>query len=122
VGKLLNKLPLPKPHPVARRLTEGDEVAGFEVLETPGHSPGHVAYWRAADRTLILGDVLFNLNLPTLRPGLREPYAALTPDPARNRDSARRLARLEPDLILFGHGPPSRDTRRFVEFVERLPG
>jgi hypothetical protein len=31
------------PHPVARRLREGDEVAGFEVLEVPGHSPGHVA-------------------------------------------------------------------------------
>src|SRR5688500_1439370 len=30
------------PHPVARRLREGDEVAGFKVLEVPGHSPGHV--------------------------------------------------------------------------------
>ena len=30
------------PHPVARALDEGDEVAGFTVLETPGHTPGHV--------------------------------------------------------------------------------
>ena len=102
-------------------LREGDHVADFAVLEVPGHSPGHVAYWRESDRTLICGDVLFNLSLPALRPGLREPYAALTPDPPRNRDSARRLAGLEPNLVLFGHGPPLRDGERFVRFVESLP-
>jgi hydroxyacylglutathione hydrolase len=121
LARLLSKLPSPQPHPVHRRLNEGDEVAGFIVLDVPGHSPGHVAYWRERDGTLICGDVLFNLSLPTLRPGLREPYAALTPDPARNRDSARRLAQLRPQLILFGHGPPLRDGDRFVSFVESLP-
>jgi hydroxyacylglutathione hydrolase len=121
LGKMLNRLPPPQPHPVERRLREGDEVAGFTVLETPGHSPGHVAYWRESDRTLICGDVLFNLSLPTLRPGLREPYAAFTPDLARNRDSTRRLAELRPNIVLFGHGPPLRDGDRFVRFVESLP-
>ena len=53
------------PHPVARALHEGDEVAGFTVLETPGHSRGHVAFWRESDRVLILGDVLNNMNLMT---------------------------------------------------------
>jgi hydroxyacylglutathione hydrolase len=120
-AKLLSKLPLPKPHPVEKKLREGDQVAGFEVLDVPGHSPGHLAYWRETDKILICGDVLFNLSLPTLKPGLREPYAAFTPDPARNRDSARRLARLEPHLIVFGHGPPLRDGERFVRFVESLP-
>jgi hydroxyacylglutathione hydrolase len=121
MAKVLKRLPPPQPHPVERRLREGDEVAGFTVLETPGHSPGHVAYWRESDRTLICGDVFFNLSLPTLRPGLREPYAAFTPDPAKNRDSARRLAELRPNLILFGHGPPLRDGDRFARFVESLP-
>jgi hydroxyacylglutathione hydrolase len=120
-ARLLSRLPLPKPHPVAKKLREGDQVGSFTVLDVPGHSPGHVAYWRADDGTLICGDVLFNLSLPTLRPGLREPYTALTPDPPRNRDSARRLAKLEPNLILFGHGPPLRDGDRFVRFVESLP-
>jgi len=121
VAKLVSKFPPPKPHPVERRLKEGDDVAGFTVLDTPGHSPGHVAYWRESDRTLICGDVLFNLSLPSLRPGLREPYVAFTPDPQRNRDSARRLAALKPNLILFGHGPPLRDGDRFVRFIESLP-
>jgi hydroxyacylglutathione hydrolase len=120
-ARLLSRLPLPKPHPVERRLREGDEVAGFTVLDVPGHSPGHVAYWRESDRTLICGDVLFNLSLPTLRPGLREPYTAFTPDPPRNRDSARKLAQLKPNLILFGHGPPLTDGDRFTSFVESLP-
>jgi glyoxylase-like metal-dependent hydrolase (beta-lactamase superfamily II) len=120
-AKLLSRLPLPQPHPVERNLREGDEVAGFTVLDVPGHSPGHVAYWRESDRTLICGDVLFNLSLPTLKPGLREPYDMLTADPPRNRDSARRLAELKPGLVLFGHGPPLRDGDSFVRFVESLP-
>ena len=121
MAKLLRRLPPPQPHPVDRRLREGDQVASFTVLDVPGHSAGHVAYWREADRTLICGDVLFNLSLPTLHSGLHEPYASFTPDPARNRDSARRLAGLRPNLILFGHGPPLRDGDRFVRFVESLP-
>ena len=107
-------------HPVARRLREGDEVGGFTVLETPGHCAGHVSYWRAADRVLVLGDVLANFSPPAGLRGLREPPRLFSPDPAENRRSARRVAALEPALVCFGHGPPLADTRRFVEFVRRL--
>jgi glyoxylase-like metal-dependent hydrolase (beta-lactamase superfamily II) len=109
--------------PVSRRLVEGDEVGGFRVLEAPGHSPGHVVYWRESDRVLILGDVLTNMNLFTTIPGLHEPPAFFTPDPASNRRSARRLIEmgLEPSLVCFGHGPPLFDTMKFVEFIRRLP-
>jgi hydroxyacylglutathione hydrolase len=109
------------PHPVARALGEGDEVAGFAVLEVPGHSAGHVAYWRESDRVLVLGDVLTNVNVMTGATGLHEPLQTFTPDPARNRESARRIAALEPELVCFGHGPPLRDTRRLLEFVAALP-
>src|ERR1700704_964922 len=109
------------PHPVARALVEGDEVAGFTVLESPGHSPGQVAYWRESDRVLILGDVLNNMNLLTAVPGLHEPPAIFTPDPARNRRSARRLAELRPQLVCFGHGPPLRAPGKLAEFIARLP-
>ncbi|MEX1140810.1 MAG: MBL fold metallo-hydrolase [Thermoleophilaceae bacterium] len=108
-------------HPVDRRLREGDEVAGFRVLDTPGHSAGHVSFWRESDRTLILGDVLNDMDVITGIPGLREPKPYLTPDPATNRRSAKRLGKLEPALVLFGHGAPLRDTRRFVEFCAGLP-
>jgi hydroxyacylglutathione hydrolase len=107
---------------VARSLREGDVVGpGFVVLETPGHSPGHVSYWRESDRTLVCGDVLFNMHIVSTARGLREPPAIFTPDPGRNRDSARRLAALEPELVLFGHGPPLRDPAVFKAFVDTLP-
>ncbi len=109
------------PHPVARALVEGDQVSGFTVLETPGHSRGHLAYWRASDGVLILGDVLHNVNVRTGIPGLHEPPAILTPDPARNRSSARRLAELRPRLTCFGHGAPLRDPGELADFVARLP-
>jgi hydroxyacylglutathione hydrolase len=109
------------PHPVARALSEGDEVAGFTVLESPGHSPGQVAYWRESDRVLILGDVLNNINVRTGIPGLHEPPDIFTPDPPRNRESARRLAALRPQLTCFGHGAPLRDPGKLADFVERLP-
>jgi hydroxyacylglutathione hydrolase len=109
------------PHPVARALKEGDDVAGFTVLETPGHSRGHVAYWRESDRVLILGDVLNNVNVRTGVPGLNEPPRIFTPDPARNRESARRLAELSPALTCFGHGAPLRDSQRLARFVSQLP-
>ena len=109
------------PHPVTRALREGDEVAGFQVLEVPGHSPGHVAYWRESDRALILGDVFNNINVMTGVPGLHEPPRVFTPDPRRNRASARRLATLEPELVCFGHGPPLRDPGELARFVARLP-
>ena len=107
-------------HPVDRRLHEGEEIAGFEVLDVPGHSAGHVALWREGDGVLILGDVLANIDQLTGLPGLHEPKPYLTPDPAENRRSARRLAQLEPKLVLFGHGAPLRDTRKFVDFVDQL--
>lgn len=109
------------PHPVARALHEGDEVAGFTVLETPGHTRGHVSFWREHDRVLILGDVLNNMNVMTGLPGLHEPPDFFTPDVASNRESIRRLAALEPALALFGHGPPLRDPGKLSEFVARIP-
>ena len=108
------------PHPVARRLREGDEVAGFQVLEVPGHTRGHVAYWREADRTLVAGDVFFNLNPLTGRPELRPPPEGFNEDTARNRESMRRLAALDPEVVCFGHGPPLRDRGALQRLVARM--
>ena len=107
---------------VDRILREGDEVAGFRIIEVPGHSSGQVAYWRESDGVLILGDVLMNVHPLSGIPGLHEPPWFLTSDPVENRRSARRLAPLEPRLVLFGHGAPLRDTSKFADFVGRLSG
>jgi len=107
-------------HPVDRVLREGDEVAGFRVIDAPGHSPGQVAYWRESDRVLVLGDVVNTMNLLTTRPGLQEPPRPFTPDPVTNRASIRKLAELQPALVLAGHGPPWRDTQAFTDFAGSL--
>lgn len=112
IGKVLMKSKPPPGHPVARRLREGDDVGhGFVVLDAPGHSLGHIALWREGDRTLIAGDVFFNVRKPGPPPRL------LTMDPERNRDSMRRLAELRPALTLFGHGAPLRDPGRLAAAV-----
>jgi hydroxyacylglutathione hydrolase len=124
-GKLVARggrmVPAAKAHPIARALREGDEVAGFTVLDTPGHSPGHVSYWRESDRTLLCGDVMWGFNPFTLRGPIREPFLSLSPDPRRNRESARRIVELDPALVCFGHGPPLRDPAKLAAAVAKLP-
>jgi hydroxyacylglutathione hydrolase len=109
--------------PVARALEEGDSLsAGFTVLDTPGHSLGHVSFWREADRTLICGDVFFNMNVLTTVPGLHQPPALFSPDPAENRNSERRLAALSPATVGFGHGPVLPEaSAKLHDFVQALP-
>jgi glyoxylase-like metal-dependent hydrolase (beta-lactamase superfamily II) len=109
------------PHEVDRVLREGDEVAGFRVVHAPGHAPGEVIYFRDSDRVAICGDVIKNISYLTLRTRLSEPPADLTPDPAENRRSIRKLAELEPSLILPGHGPEVADMAAFERFVASLP-
>jgi hydroxyacylglutathione hydrolase len=103
--------------PVGRALREGDEVAGFRVVHTPGHTPGHVVYFRDRDRVAIAGDVLANIHFATHRSGLREPPHFFSADPAANRRSARLLADLRPLVVCFGHGPPLRDADLLERFV-----
>ena len=100
---------LPRPAAPGRPLgcRKGTTGTGFSVLDVPGHSAGHVAYWRESDRTLICGDVFTNIDPVTGVPGLHEPTAFFTPDPARNRDSMRRLAELEPGAGVLRPRPPA---------------
>lgn len=113
IPALLSKLPTPPAHQVDRGLREGDEVAGFEVLDTPGHSPGHISLWRESDRVLICGDVFMRIGR------VAAPYGILTVDKAQNRDSMRRLAALRPEVVLFGHGRPLRDPARLTKVASR---
>lgn len=110
------------PHKVDRVLHEGDEVAGFRVVHAPGHAPGEVIFFRDSDRVAICGDVVRNLTYLTTRTKLLEPPEELTPDPVENRRSIRKLAELNPSLILPGHGPTVTDIGAFERFVSQLPG
>jgi glyoxylase-like metal-dependent hydrolase (beta-lactamase superfamily II) len=110
------------PHKVDRVLQEGDEVAGFRVVHTPGHARGHVVFFRDSDRVAICGDVIRNMSYATGLPGIKEPPPVFTYDMAENRRSIRKLAELNPSLILPGHGPAVTDIAAFERFVSSLPG
>jgi hydroxyacylglutathione hydrolase len=121
-AQLFGKLWTGPPHKVDRVLHEGDEVAGFRVVHAPGHAPGEVIFFRDSDRVAICGDVIRNITYVSLRTRLAEPPEDLTPDPAENRRSIRKLADLSPSLILPGHGPTVSDMAAFERFAAALPG
>jgi glyoxylase-like metal-dependent hydrolase (beta-lactamase superfamily II) len=61
------------------------------------------------------------MNLLTTRAGIQEPPAVFTPDPVANRRAIRRLAELEPRVVLAGHGPPVTDPAALPAFAATLP-
>lgn len=122
INRIVAKLWQGPPHQVERILRDGDEVAGFRAVHTPGHSRGHVVFFRESDRVAICGDVIRNMSYATALPGIKEPPDIFTYDPEENRRSIRRLAELNPSLILPGHGPAVTDMAAFERFVASLPG
>ncbi|SMB96884.1 MBL fold metallo-hydrolase [Deinococcus hopiensis] len=107
-------------HAVQRVLREGDDLNGFEVLETPGHAPGHLAFWREKDRVLILGDVLVNLDFRSWQTRIKEPPRLFTVDHEMNRKSIQRLTALQPEVVAFGHGRPVLNADQFQRSVQAL--
>jgi len=100
------------PLPVAGTLAEGDRVGDFEVVHLPGHSPGCIGLWRAADRLAITNDcfALFHpaLPLPGKRP--RVPHSAFNWSDARCAESIAKLAALQPETCWPAHyGPLTGD-------------
>jgi hydroxyacylglutathione hydrolase len=120
-NRLIKRIWQGPPHEVGRTLHEDDEVAGFRVIHAPGHSRGEVIFFRDSDRVAICGDVIRNMSYATGLPGVKEPPDIFTYDPAENRRSIRKLAALEPRLILPGHGPAITDIATFKRFVTALP-
>jgi hydroxyacylglutathione hydrolase len=121
VNKVIARIWQGPPYKVERVLEEGDEVAGMRVVHAPGHARGEVIFFRESDRVAICGDVIRNMSYATALPGIKEPPKVFTYDPAENRRSIRKLAALNPSLILPGHGPAVSDMAKFERFVERLP-
>lgn len=120
IGRYVTRRWQGPPHPVARTLQEGDEVGGFRVVHAPGHSPGEVVFFRESDGVAICGDVIRNLSYATMSSKILEPPDAFNDDTEQNRESIRKLAELDPSLILPGHGGAVRDMGAFKRFVSSL--
>jgi hydroxyacylglutathione hydrolase len=107
---------------VDRRLVEGDTVAGFQVLAQPGHSPGLLAFWREADRTLLVGDGPINVSSDPGNPRWLRLPDALHQNPAQAVASQRRLADLRPQLIVSTHGYPVDSLDAWVKGIRPIAG
>jgi glyoxylase-like metal-dependent hydrolase (beta-lactamase superfamily II) len=106
-------------------------LPGWRSIPTPGHTPGHVAFFREKDRALLTGDAC-------LTAGFRSLWGLLTekpvPAPAPRisswswpqcKASVRALAELEPRVVGSGHGVPMIGegvARQLHAFAERFAG
>lgn len=100
------------------KLTINTCAGPAEVIETPGHTPGHVSVYFPDERFLVAGDALG--IYPEV--GLAAPEDQVTMDPDRALNSIERLADLDVDSILCYHGGlTDSGTERLREIVTADP-
>lgn len=89
----------------------------WECISTPGHTPGHIAFFRPVDRVLITGDAIVTVDLNSFRgfllwtlrinkPRVSGPPWYSTWNKKAAKESVAILARLEPRVLASGHGVP----------------
>lgn len=97
--------PLPSDHTVP-------EMPDWVWVPSAGHSPGHVSFYRAADRTLISGDAFITVRQDSLykvliqKEEINGPPRYLTTDWQAAWESIKNLELLQPELVVPGHGQP----------------
>jgi len=91
-----------------RTFEAGERIGSLEVVASPGHTPGHVAFLDTRDRTLIAGDAYTTLGGVSTTSQLhwKFPFATIaTWHRPTALQSARELRALEPSRLAVGHGP-----------------
>ncbi len=91
------------PVEIAGTVSEGDEIAGFRVVEIPGHAPGQIALWRESDRLALSSDCFYTLDIWGRDSEPHIPFPAYNFDTEQARASIRKLAELEPAAAWPGH-------------------
>jgi hydroxyacylglutathione hydrolase len=95
------------PVKIAGTVIEGDEVAGFEVVDLPGHTPGSIALWRSTDRLVLTSDCFYNFGVAIFPKGEpRLPTEHFNFDTDLARASIRKVADLNPAAAWPGHFDP----------------
>lgn len=101
--------------PLDRALTEGDEVklgeTAFRVIDTGGHTLGHISYYDRADKAAFVGDTLFALGCGRLFEG----------DAAQMWGSLSKLAALPDDTTVYCAHEYTASNARFALSVDPSP-
>lgn len=104
------------PVEIAGTVAEGDEIAGFRVIEIPGHAPGQIALWRQSDRLALSSDCFYTLDMWGRDSEPHLPFPVYNYDTEQARASMRKLAALEPAAAWPGHAKPlTGDVRSQLE-------
>jgi glyoxylase-like metal-dependent hydrolase (beta-lactamase superfamily II) len=100
----------------------------WESLFTPGHTPGHLAFFRPGDRVLVAGDALTTMDLDSFwgtilkRPRMCRPPKPATTNWEKARASVQHLAALHPHTVAAGHGTPMHDAAsELQELADHFP-
>ena len=101
-----------QPAPATRTLSDGEVIdlgnRAFEVVHTPGHSPGGIALWESKTGTLLSGDIIYD------GPLIDDCYHS---DLGDYEKSLRRLAKLPAETVHGGHFP-SFGRRRLIQVID----
>jgi glyoxylase-like metal-dependent hydrolase (beta-lactamase superfamily II) len=111
----------PEATAVDHEIVEGDEIpgtSGLRAIHTPGHTAGHVSYLHPDKRILFVGDAAQH------RKGLALPPPFFTEDMERARKTLGKIAELDFDTAVFGHGTVLRgkanaEFRKLVDSLAR---
>jgi glyoxylase-like metal-dependent hydrolase (beta-lactamase superfamily II) len=92
------------PYTVDQPLDDGQVLtlgsADWQVVATPGHTPGHLCLWQPEERLLVVGDALSDYDVGWVNLAMDGPQAAATAVA-----SLHRLVELAPRILLTAHGP-----------------
>ncbi len=109
------------PADITRELSHGDSLddiwPGLTVFATPGHEDGHLSFWQADQKVLIVGDAMFHVF-----GRLTLPIKSFSKDMDEARVSVRKLLDLEPEVLVFGHGPAitKNASAQLAKFAQRI--
>jgi len=92
-------------------------LGGLQVIHTPGHTPGSISLFSPQDKLLIVGDALSE-RFKT--PGF--PHKMVSTDFTQAIDSVKKIARLDFNVLCFGHGRPlTKGTRTALQkLIEKI--
>jgi hydroxyacylglutathione hydrolase len=94
---------------IAGTVKDGEEIAGFKVIELPGHAPGLIGLFREHDRLALVSDCFYTLDPQTgIKGAARVPHPAFNINTEQAADSIRKLSALEPSAAWAGHADPVR--------------
>lgn len=100
-------------------------MPGWRWIHTPGHTPGHVSFFREEDRTLIAGDAFVTVhqeslfNVITQKKAISGPPKYFTMNWDDAKTSVRKLQQLHPRKAATGHGE-CMDGNELLESLDYL--